>query len=359
MRLILASTSVYRKRLLDRLGIPFTSEAPGVDEGESGDLPGEILAPRLAEAKAEAVLGKFPDACVLGSDQIACLDGECFGKPGSEKAAVEQLERLCGKTHFLYTAVSLRTAKESFSHLDVTRLTMGKFDRKTLEAYVRRDNPVDCAGSYKIESAGISLFETVETKDPTAIEGLPLTVVSRWLRTLGLLSLLFFATNARAEAELKKSVNRIRDAVSSGKFRTNGCKAIPPEKLLQLILLNQPVDHEWKFGKGCDAEGKLSLRRTTFPVDLRVRNIPDTDRIRAVVEPDFTPDFTNREIKIFVKAKEGVLSDKAKKELMGATVDFLAVVAMDGTVKDKGHGTIAVDRYRGKSVSYKEEFKLK
>ncbi|MGC1272703.1 MAG: Maf family protein [Planctomycetaceae bacterium] len=188
--LILASTSPYRRALLDRLGIPFRCVAPDVDEDvvkcEIAD-PIE-LAERLAVAKAEAVADRFPDAVVIGSDQLAMLDGDILGKPGNADRAVDQLKRLAGRTHELITAVCvLRTSDASRRiHIDRTRLTMRSLSRNEFARYVALDSPIDCAGSYKIESAGIALFERIETDDFTAITGLPMIALTTILREFGI-----------------------------------------------------------------------------------------------------------------------------------------------------------------------------
>lgn len=187
--LILASTSIYRKVLLGRLGLPFRCVAPGVDED---DLKQECLEPadlaeRLAAAKAEAVARRFPQSVVIGSDQLATIDGEVLGKPGTQIRAVEQLQRLAGRTHDLITAVCVMRLADGFrrNHADRTRLTVRKLGHDEILRYVTGENPVDCAGSYKIESAGIALFDRIESDDFTAITGLPLITLVSILRDFG------------------------------------------------------------------------------------------------------------------------------------------------------------------------------
>jgi septum formation protein len=157
-----------------------------VDEDAHKREPADpvALAERLAAAKAEAVAARFPHAVVIGSDQLAAIDGDILGKPGTPENAVAQLARLSGRTHELVTAVCvLRQADGARrTHTDRTRLTMRPLTRDELSRYVALDAPTDCAGSYKIESAGIALFDRVETDDFTAVTGLPLITLTRLLR---------------------------------------------------------------------------------------------------------------------------------------------------------------------------------
>ncbi len=188
--LILASTSPYRRALLKRLGVPFRYVDPNVDEGAfklTNADPVELSA-RLAAAKAQAVAARFPDAVVIGSDQVAAIDGEVLGKPGTAENAVRQLSRLSGRSHELVTSVCVvrQADGERPTHTDRTRLTMRALSVEEIARYVAIDAPTDCAGSYKIESAGISLFEAIETQDFTAITGLPLIALCRILRTFGI-----------------------------------------------------------------------------------------------------------------------------------------------------------------------------
>jgi septum formation protein len=188
--LILASTSPYRRALLERFHIRFRSVPPGVDEeAVKREVADPVaLAERLAAAKAEAVAAAFPDAIVIGSDQLATIDGDVLGKPRTAESAVVQLERLSGRTHELVTSVYVLRKADGIrrAHTDRTRLTMRRFTREQLTRYVAADNPTDCAGSYKIESSGIALFERIETEDFTAITGLPLIALLRVLRDFGI-----------------------------------------------------------------------------------------------------------------------------------------------------------------------------
>jgi septum formation protein len=185
--LILASTSRYRRALLERLGVPFTAEAPGVDERavEARGLAPRALAETLARSKAEAVARAHPGAVVIGSDQLAAIDGAILGKPGSAAAAVAQLERLRGRTHELFTAMAVVSPGGLATHLDVASLTMRPLDRAALERYVAADQPLDCAGAYKLEARGIALFSEVRAADASAITGLPLIALAGILAELG------------------------------------------------------------------------------------------------------------------------------------------------------------------------------
>ena len=187
--LVLASTSPYRRALVERLGLAPEIEAPGVDEsvpGPPGEAPAD-RAVRLAIAKARAVHERRPGALVIGSDQVVDLDGEVLGKPGDAAGARAQLARLTGRRHRLVTALAvvhpdgrLETA------LDVHEMTMRPLDAAAIGRYVDRDAPLDCAGSYRIESLGIALFELIEGRDFTAIVGLPLIALSSILGSAGL-----------------------------------------------------------------------------------------------------------------------------------------------------------------------------
>jgi septum formation protein len=187
MDLILASTSPYRRKLLEQLGLPFRCVGPGVDEAEIQDRVANPrgLAEQLARAKAEAVLGRHPDAVVIGSDQLVAFDGRALGKPGTADRAVEQLLAMAGREHQLVTAVALADRHGVEVATNVARLWLRPLGREEAERYVAADCPLDCAGSYKIESLGISLFDRIEATDQSAIVGLPLLTVCRMLRARG------------------------------------------------------------------------------------------------------------------------------------------------------------------------------
>lgn len=186
--LVLASTSVYRQELLQRLGVPFTAVAPRCDEESLKDptLAPAALAAHLARAKARSVVASWPEAHVLGSDQLVEIEGEVLGKPGTPDVARAQLERLAGKAHRLITAFALACPDGSLlEHLDVHTLHMRALTRAERARYVSADDPLDCAGSYKIEARGIALFERIEGSDFTAITGLPLIALTSMLRARG------------------------------------------------------------------------------------------------------------------------------------------------------------------------------
>jgi septum formation protein len=187
VKLVLASTSRYRRELLARLGVPFEARAPLCDE-EALKVPGlapEALAARLALAKAESLRDAEPGAAIIGSDQIAAIDGTILGKPGSAARAEEQLSRLAGRTHALVTAVAVVHPGGVLAHLDVTRLTMRPLGAEALARYVAADAPLDCAGSYRLEALGVALFSRIESADHTAIVGLPLMALTEMLASLG------------------------------------------------------------------------------------------------------------------------------------------------------------------------------
>ncbi len=184
--LVLASTSPYRRELLARLRLPFETARPEVDEAA---LPGEspeALALRLAAAKAAAVAASYPDARVIGSDQVADFDGTALGKPGDREAAITQLTAMSGRAVAFRTAVALASGGTVTTALDTTLVRFRRLDRDEIERYVDLEQPFDCAGSFKSEGLGITLFEAIESRDPTALVGLPLLDTARLLRESGL-----------------------------------------------------------------------------------------------------------------------------------------------------------------------------
>ena len=187
MDLILASTSPYRRAQLGRLGLPFRAIAPLVDEESIKDpaLDPRTLAETLAIAKASSLADRWPEAAIVGGDQLVVIDGQILGKPGTAEAAVEQLSRLAGRSHDLITALAVWAGGRRIVHLDVTVLHMRRLEPVSIERYVAADRPIDCAGSYKWEERGVALFERVESADPTAIPGLPLIALTSILRDLG------------------------------------------------------------------------------------------------------------------------------------------------------------------------------
>lgn len=184
--LILASTSRYRRELLGRLRLPFTTERPEVDETP---LPGEApaaLASRLAVATAREVARRHPGAWVIGADQVAGFDGRALGKPGIRDAAIVQLQSTSGSSVQFLTAVALcRGDALAGEALDTTTVTFRCLRRAEIERYVGAEQPLDCAGSFKSEGLGIALFDAIETRDPTALIGLPLIATARLLRDAG------------------------------------------------------------------------------------------------------------------------------------------------------------------------------
>jgi septum formation protein len=187
-RIVLASSSPYRRKLLSRLQLPFETASPGVDEAmQPGESP-RVAARRLAQAKAVAVSQRAPDALVIGSDQVADLEGEPLNKPGSHAAALDQLLRLQGRSAVFHTALCLAAAGGSRVDVDCipTRVRFRRLSPEQLDAYLRIDQPYDCAGAAKIESLGITLVESVHSDDPTALIGLPLIRLTGMLASLGL-----------------------------------------------------------------------------------------------------------------------------------------------------------------------------
>src|SRR5690606_32286488 len=184
--LVLASTSPYRRELLARLRLTFDVARPDTDETP---LPGEapaVLAQRLALAKATAVAAGLPDAWVLGSDQVAELGGSPLGKPGSRDPAIAQLRAMSGRTVAFRTAVCLARADgRAFTSLDTTTVRFRDLSGEEIGRYVDAEQPFDCAGSFKSEGLGITLFEAIESQDPTALVGLPLIATARLLRQAG------------------------------------------------------------------------------------------------------------------------------------------------------------------------------
>jgi septum formation protein len=186
--LILASTSPYRRELLSRLRIPFDVHSPEVDETpRSGESP-RALAERLALAKAHAVAKRFPEAVVVGSDQVADLDGEPLGKPGDHARATVQLRRMRGQTLVFQTAVAVVCRATQFERVDLApvQVIFRQLTDAAIEQYLRAEQPYDCAGSAKSEGLGIALLDAIDSDDPTALIGLPMIRTCRILRAAGL-----------------------------------------------------------------------------------------------------------------------------------------------------------------------------
>jgi septum formation protein len=187
--LVLASTSQYRRALMERLGVPFRCRPPQVDE-EALKADADASAPRalaehLALAKAASLGREERRATVIGCDQLVAFDGRAFGKPGSVEAAVDQLAAMSGRTHELITALAVWHDGQTFLHTDVTILRMRALGRDEIARYVAADRPLDCAGAYKFERRGIVLFDRVDAQDHAAIVGLPLMALTTILRMIG------------------------------------------------------------------------------------------------------------------------------------------------------------------------------
>jgi septum formation protein len=188
---ILGSTSRYRKELLSRLQIPFDTAAPDVDETPHPNESPQDLAMRLALAKARAVALRNPEAVVIGSDQVADLEGTPLGKPGNHANATLQLQRMRGKTVIFQTALSVVCLATGFEKTDLAAIKV-KFrylSDSEIESYLRAEEPYDCAGSAKSEGLGIALLESIESDDPTALIGLPLIRTCQMLREAGVIIL--------------------------------------------------------------------------------------------------------------------------------------------------------------------------
>jgi septum formation protein len=189
MQLILASQSPYRKALLEAFGVSFRAVAPKVDEEalkSQGPLDPVELTRFLALKKAESLKSAFDNAVILGCDQMAELGGERLDKPGSGAMAVQQLKKLQGRSHRLITSLAVVSPLKIIERTDITTLTMRSLTNEDIQDYVRRDEPYDCAGSYKIEKAGLFLMASVSTQDPSAIQGLPLIALTQALMELGI-----------------------------------------------------------------------------------------------------------------------------------------------------------------------------
>lgn len=183
--IILASASKYRHELLSRLGLPFSAQAPAVDEEKEKDpsLAPQALAEKLAYLKAQSLARA--DRLIIGGDQLVSMNGEILGKPHTVAGAQAQLLKMQGQRHELITAVCVFDGMVAHPFTNITHLQMKRLTPEQIEIYVRADQPLDCAGSYKIEKRGISLFESIESEDFSAIQGLPLLQLSKVLHNLG------------------------------------------------------------------------------------------------------------------------------------------------------------------------------
>ncbi len=187
-KLILASSSAYRRELLSRLQLPFEAITPDIDEtARTGEMP-EQTALRLALEKAQAIALKYPQALIIGSDQVATLDGEQIGKPGNHEVAFRQLQKMRGKQVVFHTALCLLDTREGAPNAGIqlqnvpTVVSFRDLSDAELDAYLRIEQPYDCAGSAKNEGLGIVIIEKMVSEDPTALTGLPLIALTSMLR---------------------------------------------------------------------------------------------------------------------------------------------------------------------------------
>lgn len=187
-KLVLGSTSSYRRELLARLRLPFELAAPRVDESPRPFEAPAQLARRLALTKAQAVAARFPQCIVIGSDQVADLDGQALGKPGNHANAFAQLQQMRGRSVIFQTAVAVVCRDTGFEELDLApvRVRFRDLTDAEIEAYLLAEKPYDCAGSAKSEGLGIALLESIDSDDPSALVGLPLIRTCRMLRAAGI-----------------------------------------------------------------------------------------------------------------------------------------------------------------------------
>lgn len=185
--LVLASTSPFRKALLEKLGVPFDVDAPDVDESPLDNETPAQLVERLACAKAVKVAARYPDALVIGSDQVAVIEGQILGKPGDHAKALRQLQQASGKTVTFLTGLCLHNAATGQSQSEVVpfKVVFRNLDAQQIENYLQAEQPYNCAGSFKSEGLGIALFERLEGEDPNTLIGLPLIRLIRMLEKEG------------------------------------------------------------------------------------------------------------------------------------------------------------------------------
>lgn len=184
-QIVLASSSPYRQQLLRQLGITFISAAPAVDESpKAGEEPAQLAA-RLSREKAAALRERFPDAVIIGSDQVADLNGQTMGKPHTPEVAFTQLSACSGRTVRFHTGVAVATGRALESGLITTQVHFRLLSASQIRAYIKKEAALDCAGSFKCEGLGISLFESIQSDDPTALIGLPLITLTTLLRRAG------------------------------------------------------------------------------------------------------------------------------------------------------------------------------
>ncbi len=187
-RLILGSTSPYRRELMQRLAIPFETAAPDIDETRYDGESARDMVLRLSLQKAQAVAAQYPDALIIGSDQCAVLHEQVIGKPGNHENAVQQLQNSSGKTVAFLTGLCLYDSRDGSYQLDVVPFAVDfrELNAAEIDAYLRKDQPYNCAGSFRSESLGITLFKRMHGDDPTALMGLPLIRLSQMLKQAGM-----------------------------------------------------------------------------------------------------------------------------------------------------------------------------
>lgn len=188
MKIVLASTSAYRRELLQRFGLPFETARPDIDESPLPDESPATTAERLAEQKARAVAGHYPDALIIGSDQVAHMGETRFGKPGTVERAVAQLQTMSGRTVTFHTALALLNTRNGRIQVEAvpTEVRFRQLSEAEIIRYVDKERPLDCAGSAKSEGLGITLLEALSGDDPNALVGLPLIALARMLRNEGI-----------------------------------------------------------------------------------------------------------------------------------------------------------------------------
>jgi MAF protein len=186
-QLVLASTSPYRRELLERLGLPFVTTSPNIDETASPNEPPEQLVKRLAESKARAVAFDYPDSLIIGSDQVAVLDNKILGKPGNHDTAAEQLHHASGHKVTFLTGLCLLNSKTDNCQVSLEEFSVvfRALSDKQIKNYLDREKPYDCAGSFKSEGLGISLFEKMQGDDPNSLIGLPMIALINMLAAEG------------------------------------------------------------------------------------------------------------------------------------------------------------------------------
>lgn len=188
MKIVLASTSAYRRELLQRFGLPFETASPDIDESPLPDESPAATAERLAEQKARAVAEHYPDALIIGSDQVAHMGETRFGKPGTVERAVAQLQTMSGRSVIFHTALALLNTRSGRIQVDAvpTEVRFRELSDAEIARYVDKERPLDCAGSAKSEGLGITLLEALSGDDPNALVGLPLIALARMLRNEGI-----------------------------------------------------------------------------------------------------------------------------------------------------------------------------